>query len=378
MAKNAINKMVDVGKSTLPIIRNTKINCTEHTMIFSTTNLETLINVSIPCTWDEYQTDITCLVKTSLLKTILKTILNKNDHQVLTLSFLQDENDAPHQLSIDNGDKTYKLACDTNVDEFINTTCTGGIREIHTTWDVLKTAISHISHAATHDDDRPVFTAIFFQLPHLVAADTFRLSIYDTNIIDDRSILEKFPWILVPENALSRIIKENLTGNVRMSVIPNDKEQTIPEYPFGYILFEWMEGEMSCQIRVILIPGTYPNWQTIVPRDASISGQFPQICEEIGILAKVSDEELHIMLLQTHNMQLTCSVSCGGVHEGLAIVVPCILPDGILANYNARYIEDVLKLMENPWIYYKDHISPVMFIDGPLKEVIMPLYSRGK
>lgn len=215
----------------------------------------------------------------------------------------------------------------------------------------LATAINSVVFAVSPDSHRVVLTGILFTCKgktlQLVATDTHRLAVKTIELAEEHEEMS----VIVPEKALKAIRGLPL----------NDDE--IVELKFGNDQIGVEVG--GTKIISQLLEGTFPNWERIMPGEATRqwSVESDQLAEKIKrtmIIARDSGNRIK-MVGNGDVITITArSEDRGDAHEE----VPMVAENGDVGlAFNGKYIQDFLAAIESPGVKVDitENTRPVVF-----------------
>lgn len=209
----------------------------------------------------------------------------------------------------------------------------------------LREVIAQVAFAASTDDSRPVLTGVLLEVDDgkltLAAADGFRLSVRTVDLAGEGPGRAK---AIVPARALlelGRILPDG-DETVRMSLPPNR----------GQVVFRGKDIELVSQ----LIEGTFPDYQTIIPRSAATrtvlaTGAFLKACRAADIFAREAAHSARLRItpgseLEPGRMLVTATSAETGSNE--AAVDANVDGEAIEIAFNVRFLVDVLSAIDTP------------------------------
>jgi DNA polymerase-3 subunit beta len=209
----------------------------------------------------------------------------------------------------------------------------------------LREIIAQVTFAASTDDSRPVLTGVLFELDDnkltLAAADGFRLSVRTVGLPGDGPNRAR---AIVPARALTELGRILTDGEetVRMSLPANR----------GQVVFRGKDVELVSQ----LIEGTFPDYQSIIPRSFSTrtvltTSAFLKACRAADIFAREAAHSARLRItpgseLEPGRMLVTATSAETGSNE--AAVDAAVEGDPIEIAFNVRFLVDVLSATDTP------------------------------
>jgi len=209
----------------------------------------------------------------------------------------------------------------------------------------LREVIAQVAFAASTDDSRPVLTGVLFDLQDgkltLAAADGFRLSVRTVALPPDSAGRAR---AIVPARALvelGRILSDGEEA-VRMSLPANR----------GQVVFRGKDVELVSQ----LIEGTFPDYQSIIPRSYSTrsvlsTAGFLKACRAADIFAREAAHSARLRItpgseLEPGRMLVAATSAETGSNE--ASVDAAVEGEAIEIAFNVRFLLDVLSAIDTP------------------------------
>jgi len=209
----------------------------------------------------------------------------------------------------------------------------------------LREIIAQVTFAASTDDSRPVLTGVLFELDDnkltLAAADGFRLSVRTVGLPAEGPNRAR---AIVPARALIELGRVLTDGEetVRMSLPANR----------GQVVFRGKDVELVSQ----LIDGTFPDYQSIIPRSFSTrtvmtTSAFLKACRAADIFAREAAHSARLRItpgseLEPGQMLVTATSAETGSNE--ASVDAAVEGEPIEIAFNVRFLVDVLSATDTP------------------------------
>lgn len=200
--------------------------------------------------------------------------------------------------------------------------------------EVLREGIKKTSFAISVDESRAILTGILVQVTDnnlkLVATDTHRLCVHDCRLIESDGAVNA----VVPGRAMNEIMRilPETGGSVEVSISNSQ------------ILFKIHDTVLISR----LIEGQFPNYERVVPasHDKKLTIPTAQLLSSMKRAAIVARENSHRTILRTENGTLTVTAESGNVgkaHEEVEIIKE---GDDIRMAFNAKYLLDVLNVID--------------------------------
>ena len=206
----------------------------------------------------------------------------------------------------------------------------------------LKAMIRHVVFAVSTDETRPVLTGVLFLFDgtnlKMVATDTHRLAVRTGKIISGEGNANA----VLPARALNEISR--LAG----------EDDTVTIFiAQGQARFEVArtmgEGKQHITTMVTrLIEGQFPNYERVIPsghnRKLTLeTAEFAKAAKRVAIVAR---DNAHRLILETEGAQLVLSAESGGVGSVRDEIEVAREGDDIQIAFNAKYLLDVLNVMD--------------------------------
>lgn len=224
---------------------------------------------------------------------------------------------------------------------------------------LLKNMIRQTTFACSQDDSRPVFTGVLLEIENekmnMVATNTHRLA-FRTGIINNHTMSSL--KVIVPSkilNELNKILSAETEENVRIN---------------------WYQNKLAFQFRDIymetqLIDGQFPNYQQVIPKNfkTTVSVQtntMAEIVERASLLTR--DGDYNVVKMETKDMNITVTSNNPEVGAGYEEAEAKTEGEQITIAFNARYILDVLKVIDvtDIEISFTSPLTPAIIKPGEL------------
>jgi DNA polymerase-3 subunit beta len=240
---------------------------------------------------------------------------------------------------------------------------------------VLLSAIEQTVVAASGDEGRPVYTGVLAEISGaditLVATDGHRLAVRQLRTADGALPLGDRLSVIIPARALSelaRLLKPILSspGAVTLAV-GGTRSQVRFELP-GYSLTSR------------LIDGVYPNYQKVVPEGAQTVARAStdELRRTTRVVSLFARDAANVLKIRCESSQLVLSANTNEVGDNVASVDASIEGENVGIAFNARYVSDVLALLDSPEVelVLNGTLAPGMVRaagDDTYRYVIMPV-----
>lgn len=241
--------------------------------------------------------------------------------------------------------------------------------------DVFDRMVARTLFASSNDETRIYLCGVFFKewkdekgdaYLKMVATDGHRLSLVDSKLDKDLGIFEE--GVIVPKKGVSEM--KNLLSASSEGVLHIACEE-------GRLYAS--VGDVS--LSIMLIDASFPNYNQVIPK---MTGEGVQVdCASLkNALRRVSilsDQETKSVLMEikSQEMRLTSdSPSQGDASETVDVLYK---GSDLKVAFNAHYIMDILKVMEDETMRMeiRDSLSPALFVgtkdDDKFLSVVMPM-----
>ena len=201
---------------------------------------------------------------------------------------------------------------------------------------VLKNMIKQTVFATSTDDTRPIFTGALFEIENndfkIITTDTHRLALSSgkVNLIKGDRIN-----VIVPGKTLHEI-----------SRITKDEEELIQVYGNSkQICFQTEDAKIISR----LIDGQFPNYRQVIPNDPQTfikikTQNLQHTVERANLFSNEKDGTSVInLLLDNGVLQINSESDMGKVEEKISVLDE---GEGMSISFNARYLLDVLKVID--------------------------------
>jgi len=200
--------------------------------------------------------------------------------------------------------------------------------------DVLRDGIKRTSFAIGVDESRAILTGILMQVTDsglkLVSTDTHRLCVQDCNLIEVNGSVNA----IVPGRAMNEVLR----------IVPEGEGPVSVSISSSQVMFKIDDTILVSR----LIEGQFPNYEKVIPTEHTKrlivpTEQFLQSVKRVAIVAR---ENSNRTVIQTENGKLIVTAESGNVgkaHEEVEIVKE---GDDIKMAFSAKYLLDVLGVIE--------------------------------
>lgn len=240
----------------------------------------------------------------------------------------------------------------------------------------LRTAIAQVAFAAATDEARPILTGVLLDLVEnqatLAAADGYRLSVRKADLLDPVS---EPLTVIVPARAMAELgrICTDYEEPVLITVTPDHNR----------VLFQLPDVVLVSQ----LIPGSFPDYQQIIPRDRTgrtvvATAEAIKACRAAHIFAR---EGAHIVQLHTHAGsdlapgRVVFSATSAETGDDVIELDATVDGESIEIAFNVKYMIDALSAINTPQVILDTTSSASPGVLRPVGEdnfvhVIMPMH----
>ncbi len=258
----------------------------------------------------------------------------------------------------------------------------------------LRTMIKQVVFAAATDESRPVFTGVLLEFNEdnltMVAADGFRLSVkvalLGNNLVDTLEDIGlsgnngKGVNLIIPSRALTELgrISTDQEQPIELVVTPAQRQ----------IIFHLEDVELVSQ----LIEGEFPDYNRIIPeghttRSVLDTANFLKAVKVSQLFARDSANIIRLEIApsgdELMNGRITLMATSAELGDNVAEVDASIDGDAVEVAFNAKYLIDVLSIIDSPQIVLETSTSssPGVFRsigDEHFTHVIMPMHIQGR
>lgn len=231
--------------------------------------------------------------------------------------------------------------------------------------EVLRTAISQVAFAAAVDEARPILTGVLLRFEGgrvtLAAADGYRLSVRSADLPE--AVSEPFS-VIVPARAmteLGRICALARGAEAGPPTVPPLVATVTPDH--NRILFQVRPSPGSAapgEVVLVssLIPGNFPDYQQIVPRDRTThtvvaTNELLKACQTAQIFAR---DGTHIVQFHVHPgsdlapARLVVSATSAETGDDVSELDASVDGEPIEIAFNVKYLLDVLSVVGSPQV----------------------------
>lgn len=238
----------------------------------------------------------------------------------------------------------------------------------------LLAAIDQTVIAASGDEGRPIYTGVLTEIVGsqvtMVATDGHRLAIRTLRATEDSHEIDRLA-VIIPARALSeaaRLLRPVAAspGTVSMSV-SSSRAQVRFQLP-GY------------DLTARLIDGVYPSYEKVIPTQQQTvvrvsTEEFRRTTKVVSLFAR---DAANVLKLRCGDGEVVLSANTNEVGDNVASVEATTEGESLGIAFNARYMTDVLNLMDSPEVemVFNGALAPGMLRspgDDTYRYVIMPV-----
>ncbi len=247
---------------------------------------------------------------------------------------------------------------------------------------VLRTAISQVVFAVAIDESRPVLTGVYAQFSGenltLVAADGFRLAIYELPLIE--AVPEDI-GVIIPARSLrelDRLLRDQ-EDPIEIT-INNTKSQ---------ILFNLKNREPKRDIEIVsqLIQGTFPDYNQLIPQNHTTSAkinvpEFLRTIRSASVFARDGSGIVRLAMMPENKSasgKIEVSARAEEIGSNEDSIEASIEGEEAKIAFNNKYLMDVFNALDDKQVVLEvtTSSSPGVFRpvdEGSWKQVIMPMF----
>lgn len=217
---------------------------------------------------------------------------------------------------------------------------------------ILKDMIRKTSFAASVDESKGVITGILMELLHdsvnMVAIDGYRMAITRENMINK----EEKNVIIAAKimNEISKILSEASEETEDLKIILNDKRAI------------FVIGNIKVVLR--LLDGEFIKYRDVLPKESKIKvrvnkGDLMESIERASLLSKEGKNNLIKLSIKDTIVTITSKSEEGNVREEVIVTKE---GEDLDIGFNAKYVLDVLKSIEDDeiYMYFNTSITPCL------------------
>ncbi len=360
---STVNRAV-ASRSTLPVLSNIFVGTDNGRLKLAATNLEIGITTWVEAKIEEGGS-------TTLPAKLFADLVNQSPPERINLDLKERSQEMHYRCA--SVDATIK-GIDAN--EFpIIPTAEGG-KVIRVPAALLKEMVEQVTFAAAIDESRPILTGVLMDIKEdrilFAAADGFRLSVRTAHLDQ----LSPTPaHVIVPARALSELgrIISDTDEYVEITVTPNRNQ----------LLFHMERVDLVTQ----LIEGNFPDVQRLIPssygtRTIVDTSQLLKSVKRAYIFARDAANIIRLQISDTEPGtpgQVTLSAQASDIGENSEELVATIEGGGMEVAFNAKYLMDVLNVLNSAQVAIETQSSSTPGVIRPVGNegfvhVIMPMH----
>jgi DNA polymerase-3 subunit beta len=354
------------SRSTLPVLSNVLLTTDNGHLKLSATNLEIGIN---------------CWVGAKIEEEGAITVPAR-----LLVDFVNSLPPERIDLNLDEETQTLNLKCariESNIkgidaQEFpLVPTATEDEAAIKLEPESLRTMIEQVVFAAATDESRPILTGVLVQFKEdnltMAAADGFRLSVKATVLNQD---FDEMQEVIIPARALMELAR--ISGEQEQPV------EVIITQSRKQILFHLEDIDLVSQ----LIEGKFPDYSQIIPSSFSTrsvldTSNFLKAVRVSHLFARDSANIVKLEIIpsgdELMNGRITLMATSAELGDNVADIDASIEGDPIEIAFNAKYLIDVLSVVDSPQVVLETGAASSPGVLRPVGDeqfthVIMPMH----
>jgi DNA polymerase-3 subunit beta len=238
----------------------------------------------------------------------------------------------------------------------------------------LLAAIDQTVIAASSDDGRPIYTGVLTEISGsevtMVATDGHRLAIRVAQASEGGRPIERL-GVIIPARALSelsRLLKPVASSPASVSLtVGASRAQVKFELP-GY------------ELTARLIDGVYPSYEKVIPTTSQtvVRVSTEELRRTTKVVSLFARDAANVLKIRCEPSQVVLSANTNEVGDNVATVEATVDGDSMGIAFNARYVADVLNLIDSPEVelILNGPLSPGLIRapgDDSYRYVIMPV-----
>jgi len=296
-------------------------------------------------------------------------------------------------LDLDTATQTLHLKCarfESNIkgidaQEFpiVATASEGAEATIKLNPESLRRMIEQVVFASASDESRPILTGVLVQFNQnnltLAAADGFRLSVRKADLMQNTHEMTE---VVIPARALVELarISTDQEEPVEVIITPARKQ----------ILFHLSNIDLVSQ----LIEGKFPDYNQIIPKEHTtrsildtnsflkavrVSYLFARDSSNIVKLQIVPGKDLVQSASDLHGGRITLTAISAELGDNESVIDAAINGDAITVAFNAKYMIDVLSVIDTPQVALETNGDANLGVIKPIGDedfvhIIMPMH----
>ncbi len=215
----------------------------------------------------------------------------------------------------------------------------------------LRRMIDQVAFAASKDDSRPTFTGVFTHLQGdrltMVATDGFRLAVRSTILEEPAAAVL---GVIIPARALSELSR--IINAVDLS--DEDGVELIFTEARNQIMFHLPGVDLVSQ----LIEANFPDYKKIIPssyntRAVLDTAEFLNAMKVAYLFARDSAGSVKVSLEPGEPGKVILTATSAELGDNVSEIDALIEGDAMNATFNAKYMIDVLSVIETPQVAFE-------------------------
>jgi len=208
----------------------------------------------------------------------------------------------------------------------------------------LREGIAHVAFAAASEESRPVLTGINTEFDgeqlNLVAADGFRLAVYNTTLI---APVTRKTDVIIPARTLSELNRLLAEQEEPVEITVNEKK--------SQVLFRLKDAELVSQ----LIQGSFPNYAQVIPQSYTTRavvdiGEFLRVTKMSSIFARDASGIVRLVVTPGSELtpgKLTASAQAEEVGDNVSEIDALVDGEEAKIAFNVKYLAEVLSVLRH-------------------------------
>jgi len=243
--------------------------------------------------------------------------------------------------------------------------------------DIFKRMIEQVVLAAATDESRPILTGVLAKFEGdqltLAAADGFRLSVRTAELPVETEPVS----VIIPARALAELARISTDEETITMAITSARNQ---------VLFHMPSVDLVSQ----LIEGNFPDYHQIIPKSYSTrtvvnTNSFLRACKTANIFARDAANIVRLQIAPGGELapgHMTIAATSAELGDNVGEIDASIEGDEIEAAFNAKYLMDVLSVMDSAQVALETTTSSSPGVIKPVGDVdfvhvIMPMHVRS-
>jgi DNA polymerase-3 subunit beta len=351
------------SRNTLPILSNVLVEAKDGSVELTATNLDLTIHHSLAA-------DVQQPGRVTVPARVLSEFVSSLPEQPLTW-----ELDAVHQTVRLQSGRFDAHVRGIDAAEFPPLPDVSDGESVEIDPPTLLSAIEQTVVAASGDDGRPIYTGVLTEISGsnvtMVATDGHRLAVRLIQLAEGSPAPREKYSVIIPAKALSelaRLLKTILSSPASVSLtVASSRAQVRFQIP-GY------------ELTTRLIDGVYPSYEKVIPSGSqtTIRASTEELRRTTRVVSLFARDAANVLKLKSEASQLVLSANTNEVGDNVATVDATVEGDNLGIAFNARYVSDVLNLIDSPEVelVLNGPLSPGLVRapgDDKYRYVIMPV-----